>query len=253
MTGFTYAIGDIHGRLDLLRLAIRAILADGKGEHHRIVTLGDYVDRGPDSRGVVDFLMAKGERLRIVSLKGNHEAMMVDAIRSGSTGALSHWLFHGGEATLRSYGWTGRRGPEASLVPPDHLDWLDTRPLMLCDDRRVFVHAGLHPDRALHEQDEKTCLWIRDRFLDAAQGQHGLHVVHGHTPEWKRKTDAARTERLAHRTNLDTGAYYTDRLSIGVFADDTAGGPVKVLQVTASGDAASAPDDARAIAVGAPR
>ena len=124
---------------------------------------------------------------------------------------------------------------------------------MLCDDRRVFVHAGLHPDRALHEQDEKTCLWIRDRFLDAAQGQHGLHVVHGHTPEWKRKTDAARTERLAHRTNLDTGAYYTDRLSIGVFADDTAGGPVKVLQVTASGDAASAPDDARAIAVGAPR
>ena len=79
MTGFTYAIGDIHGRLDLLRLAIRAILADGKGEHHRIVTLGDYVDRGPDSRGVVDFLMANGERLRIVSLKGNHEAMMVDA------------------------------------------------------------------------------------------------------------------------------------------------------------------------------
>jgi serine/threonine protein phosphatase 1 len=117
---------------------------------------------------------------------------------------------------------------------------------MLRDGQRVFVHAGLHPDRTLDEQDEDVCLWIRDRFLDADQSLHGLHVVHGHTPQWRGKTEAVKIERLAHRTNLDTGAYYTNRLTVGVFADDKPGGPVKVFQVKS--DAGALPVERHGVA-----
>jgi serine/threonine protein phosphatase 1 len=232
MRRFTYAIGDVHGRLDLLLEAITAIHAHGLGDHSRIVTLGDYVDRGPDSRGVVEYLLANAEGQRIVCLKGNHESMMIEAIRGGDLNIMSRWMFYGGEETMRSYGWTGRHAPSAALIPPEHLDWMAGLPLMVRDEERIYVHAGLDPEVAVDEQDEATCLWIRDRFLDSNLEQIGLHVVHGHSPQWREKLNAGETEQLAHRTNLDTGAYMTGVLAIGVFESGRPGGPIDVLTVS---------------------
>jgi serine/threonine protein phosphatase 1 len=231
MTAFTYVIGDLHGRLDLLLDAVLAIEAHSAGRRRQIVTLGDYVDRGPDSRGVVDFLIENAARLNIFCLKGNHEAMMLAALQGGDLAALSRWMFHGGEETMRSYGWTGAQAPNPSLVPQAHLDWMQGLALMARDRQRLYVHAGIYPDRPIAEQDEAACLWIRERFLESELGGIDLHVVHGHTPRWRGKSVAADVERLPHRTNLDTGAYYTGVLAIGVFADDAPGGPVELLQV----------------------
>jgi serine/threonine protein phosphatase 1 len=231
MTRLTYAVGDIHGRLDLLLKAIEAIEGRGDGSDARIVMLGDYVDRGPHSRQVVEYLIANAERLGMVCLKGNHEAMMVSAIRGADLGSISHWMRYGGEETMKSYGWAGRHAPNFALVPREHLDWMASLPVMMCDRHRVFVHAGLDPDKNLQRQDEAVCLWIRDRFLNADLERVGLHVVHGHTPEWSLKTRASEPELLARRTNLDTGAYYTGVLTVGVFADESPGGPVDVLTI----------------------
>jgi serine/threonine protein phosphatase 1 len=232
MRKLTYAIGDIHGRLDLLLGAVTAIHSHGLGDHVRIVMLGDYVDRGPDSRGVVDYLIANAQPRGIVCLKGNHEAMMVEAIRGRDLGTISRWMFQGGEETMRSYGWTGRHAASAALIPLEHLDWMAGLPLMVRDEERVYVHAGVDPARALDEQDEATCLWIRDRFLDSSLERTNLHVVHGHTPEWREKPIASETEQLPHRTNLDTGAYMTGVLAIGVFESGRPGGPIEVLTVS---------------------
>jgi serine/threonine protein phosphatase 1 len=235
MTRLTYAVGDIHGRLDLLMRAIEAVEAHGKGHHFRIVMLGDYIDRGPDSRGVIEFLIANATRLKMVCLKGNHEAMMVEAIKSADAKLQAHWLRYGGLETMKSYGWTWRRTPDFSIVPREHLEWMAARPVTTRDRERIFVHAGLEPEKELHRQDEAACLWIREKFLEANLDKVGLHVVHGHTPEWSRKTRPAEPELLAHRTNLDTGAYYTGVLAVGVFADGAPGGPVELLRIT--GDA----------------
>jgi len=237
MTRLTYAVGDIHGRLDLLVKAINAIEAHGAGHQIRIIMLGDYVDRGPDSRGVVEYLIASARRLEMICLKGNHEAMMADAIGSGDPKSLSMWIQYGGLETMKSYGWTWRRTPDFSIIPREHLEWMAGLPVSARDGDRVFVHAGLDPDKALDRQDEAVCLWIRDRFLEASLEKVGAHVVHGHTPEWSEKTEAAAPELLAHRTNLDTGAYFTGVLAIGVFAEESPGGPVEVL--TVRGDAES--------------
>ncbi len=238
MRKFTYAIGDVHGRLDLLLEAMASIHDHGAGEHSRIVMLGDYVDRGPESRGVVEYLMAHAPAQRIVCLKGNHEAMMVEAIRGGDLNRMSAWMFHGGEETMRSYGWSGRHAASGVLIPPAHLDWMADLPLMVRDDERVYVHAGIDPAAPLDEQSATTCLWIRERFLRSNLERLSHHVVHGHSPKWREKLQIADVERLPHRTNLDTGAYLTGVLAIGVFECGRLGGPVEVLCVSrAPGDA----------------
>jgi len=237
MRKFTYAIGDVHGRYDLLQEAMAAIHDHGGGQHGRIVMLGDYVDRGPDSRGVVEYLIAHTKSQRIVCLKGNHEAMMVEAIRGGDLNRMSAWMFHGGEETMRSYGWSGRHAASGALIPPAHLDWMAGLPLMVRDDERIYVHAGVDPSVPIDEQSEATCLWIGERFLSSSLDRLTHHVVHGHSPKWREKMRTAQVERLAHRTNLDTGAYLTGVLAVGIFERGRLGGPVEVLCVSrAPGD-----------------
>ncbi len=221
MAGLTYAIGDIHGRLDLLRQAALKIAAHAGGRAHRIVCLGDYVDRGPDSRGVIEFLMRETAAGRCICLKGNHEAMMLEALRGQQ---MAFWLRNGGEETLASYG---------GEVPRAHLDWLETLPVTLVEADRIYVHAGLRPGRPLAEQDEDSCLWIRERFLRAPAADLPGHVVHGHTPHHADKPAPELPERLAHRTNLDTGAFATGVLVVGVFEADRPGGPIELIEVTA--------------------
>ncbi|MEO9211732.1 MAG: metallophosphoesterase family protein [Caulobacteraceae bacterium] len=225
-----YAIGDIHGRIDLLDLALEAIAAHARG-YARIVTLGDYVDRGPGSRRVVERLMALGAAGACLCLKGNHEALMLDSLWGRDARAFDHWLANGGGETLASYGARAEdRKSALAVVPEAHLRWMERLPLTTADAHRVYVHAGLAPGVPLENQGEAACLWIREAFLRAGPGEFSAHVVHGHTPLWAEKRDAARPERLSHRTNLDTGAFATGVLSVGVFDPATPGGPVEILE-----------------------
>src|SRR6202034_935427 len=99
------------------------------------------------------------------------------------------------------------------------------------DGHRIYVHAGLMPGTPAHRQKDETCLWIRERFLQARPGEFEAHVVHGHTPVWEGKPDPAEPELLEHRTNIDTGAFATGVLSVAVFDADTPGGRIEVLTI----------------------
>ncbi|WEK45128.1 MAG: metallophosphoesterase [Candidatus Andeanibacterium colombiense] len=216
----TFAIGDVHGELQLLASAFARIEARAGAVPFRIVMLGDYVDRGPDSAGVVRLLRERERQYDLVCLKGNHEDLMIRACDGGDPGL---WLRNGGEETLRSY-----RG----AVPPEDLAWLRALPVRFGDGRRIYVHGGLKPHVPLDEQDDEACMWIRTPFLEAPAGAFPAHVVHGHTPYWDGKPEPDEPELLAHRTNLDTYACETGRLAIGVFETQRPGGPVEVLRVS---------------------
>jgi serine/threonine protein phosphatase 1 len=216
----TYAIGDIHGRLDLLLAAAGEIAAHRRGREALVVCLGDYVDRGPASRGVIDFLMRAEAEENWICLIGNHEELMIDA---HETGDMDHWFSNGGQETLASY--------EGDVLP-EHLEWLKGLSWMCTDDHRAFVHAGVMPGEPLEAQDERTCRWIRERFLRAEADELPCHIVHGHTPYHALKPNGSEPELLAHRTNLDTHAYSSGVLTVGVFDPDIPGGPVEVLSIT---------------------
>jgi serine/threonine protein phosphatase 1 len=213
----TFVIPDIHGRLDLLCDGLAEIAARSQGEGDTIVAIGDYVDKGPASRGVIDRLLpGVGDRFHLVTLKGNHDAMMAGALRDPSKTA--DWLTKGGDAALASYG-----GDRAN-VPQAHIDWLDRLRPLYVDAHRLYVHAGVDPKIPLNEQREETLLW--KRYPKGYAGGFGnLHVVHGH--------DNSPDGPLLYegRTNLDTLAWRTGRLTIGVFDDDRPGGPVDFILI----------------------
>ena len=208
-----YAIGDVHGRFDLLTRALEEI-GELEAQDARLVMLGDYVDRGPQSRDVVDELMRRSSDDRVVCLRGNHEEMMVAAL--DDPGAELQWLINGGAATLESYG---------GHVPPEHVAWLRALPLSFETEHHFFVHAGVRPGVPLDAQEPEEMLWIRELFLDS-DDDFGKHVVHGHTP-------AREPELRFNRSNLDTGAFQTGTLTVGVF--DGPGGPSEVWAVRANG------------------
>jgi len=223
----TYAIADLHGRLDLLEAAYDRLPA----EPGRIVHLGDYIDRGPDSRGVVEFLMNDDtipEGYSRVILKGNHEAVMVETIRKSLDPAWWCSAANGGDRTLISYGHPKMRRAwpyNPGVIPEEHLDFLDGLPLFFADNHRVFVHAMAKEDASLPEQKEEVVLW--GTYSDDYQGGYrGAHLVHGHH-------EHKEALLLAGRTCLDVGAWRSDRLVVGVFDSDVAGGPVSLMEVSA--------------------
>lgn len=213
----TYVIPDIHGRNDLLCDGLVEIAAHSGGVPGVIVTIGDYVDKGPASKEVVERLRSGvGEGWSLVTLKGNHDAMMVEALRSPSK--MTAWIGKGGDAALASY------GGDPAAVPQAHIDWLDGLRLMHVDAHRLYVHAGVDPEIALDRQGEATLLW--KRYPKGFPGGYGqLHVVHGH--------DNSPDGPLLYegRTNLDTLAWRTGRLTIGVFDDARSGGPVDFIMI----------------------
>jgi serine/threonine protein phosphatase 1 len=215
----TYAIPDIHGRLDLLDLALEQIIAHSKGERATIVTLGDYVDRGPNSRGVIERLMgSKSDALSLVALKGNHEAMMWEVCKN--LAELDWWIGNGGDRTLASYG----SGLDPRIVPSAHLDWIANLPLMHVDQHRVFVHAAVDPKVPLDKQNEQTLLW--KRYPEGYELGHGRrHVVHGHHANPKAPIVTK------GKTNLDGLAWKTGRLVVGVFEDERPGGASEFLEI----------------------
>jgi Calcineurin-like phosphoesterase len=221
----TYAIADLHGRVDLLDLAIAAIDRHAAGATARIVTLGDYVDRGPDSRAVIERLMNfRSPTQQLIALKGNHEAMMWEACNNLLE--LERWLELGGDATLASYGTFADPVEAVRAVPAAHLLWIANLAPLHVDAHRVFVHAGVDPDLSLQRQDLKTLLW--KRYLAGDESGHGArHVVHGH-----HATDAAPVVTKG-RTNLDGFGWRSGRLAIGVFADGHSGGATDFLDIRA--------------------
>lgn len=215
-----YAIGDIHGRHDLLMALLKAVEADAapSGMDRRIVFLGDYIDRGEGSAAVVERLAsgaaAGGSAGSWTCLMGNHEAMLLATL----AGELDWhvWLANGGAETLFSYGVSTRdfAGPgkgealrEAALVaiPPAHLAFLRGLPSHLEIGDYFFCHAGIRPGVPLGRQSLDDLIWIRDAFTSSPL-DHGKRIVHGHTP-------AMQVEVLPNRINVDTGAYLTNCLS----------------------------------------
>jgi serine/threonine protein phosphatase 1 len=215
--GLTYAIPDLHGRFDLLCEALARIADHAAGSPGTIVALGDYVNKGPDSKQVVTRMRAGVfDGWRLFPLKGNQDAVMVEALRNASK--MDGWIEKGGDATIRSYGGDPSDIPEADVA------WLDGLPLLHIDAYRIFVHAGVDPDVPLDAQSEHTLLWKRYRQGD--KGGHGdRHVVHGHN------AFADGPELYEGRTNLDTQAWRTGRLVTGVFDDAKPGGPVDFVVV----------------------
>ncbi len=212
----TFVIPDIHGRLDLLDEGLAAIAGRSNDENDTIVTIGDYVDKGPAGKGVIERLMSGVGRPALVTLKGNHDAMMVAALRNHSRRA--DWLGKGGDATLASY------GADATGVPQSHIDWLDRLRLFHVDAHRLYVHAGVEAGIPLDAQRLETLLWKRyPKGYRAGFGN--LHVVHGHD------NDPGGPLLFEGRTNLDTAAWKTGRLTIGVFDDDRPGGPADFIVV----------------------
>jgi serine/threonine protein phosphatase 1 len=219
----TYAVPDLHGRYDLLRLAIDRITLHSRGHVTKIVTLGDYVDRGPNSRQIIDFLINwSSSELTLIALKGNHEAMMWQCCRNLSE--MSWWLGNGGDQTILSYDRSASGNDDAEVIPPGHLHWIETLPLMFVDQHRVYVHAGVDPTLPLHQQSEQTLLWKRYPAT-FSKGFGSRHVVHGHDAQ----SDGPVVTK--GKTNLDTWAWKTGRLVVGVFDDDIPGGAVEFLQI----------------------
>lgn len=214
-----YAVGDIHGCDGLLAQLHRAMAKDAAsfGGERKIVYLGDYVDRGPDSRGVIDRLIRGLPGFSARHLKGNHDAALLDFLAHSET--YPAWQNYGGTETLVSYGVRPPRGDSpaaleetrtafAAALPPAHLQFLRDLELSVVIGDYLFVHAGIRPGIALDSQSEQDLLWIRDEFLYSSRTYEKI-VVHGHTP-----TD--RPVRMSNRIGVDTGAYATGILSCAV-------------------------------------
>lgn len=229
-----YAVGDIHGRADLLESLLKKIEAD-RGRHPgadaEIIFLGDYVDRGPDSRAVLDQLISLSDRQATIFIKGNHEQALTGFLEDPEWGP--RWGEFGGAETLRSYGIAApddgdpvawRQASEAlrDALPKAHRRFLDGLLLWVERGDYFFTHAGVRPGLSLNAQSEEDLLWIRDEFLDDRRRFEKV-IVHGHTPH----NDVYRDNR---RIALDTGAYISGRLSAARFE----GGTVAYIQVAAN-------------------
>jgi serine/threonine protein phosphatase 1 len=215
-----YAVGDIHGRSDLLALLLDKIAADAgrtaDASRRTLVFLGDYIDRGDDARGVIDLLLdGLPPGFDVHFLKGNHEEIMLAFLEDPSH--LGHWIANGADATFRSYGVDAdslaQKGaaPEAwrrallASLPEAHRVFFETLELAVSFGDYLFVHAGVRPGIPLEAQDPYDLVWIRAPFLNS-DADFGKIVVHGHTP-------AREPVIRANRIGIDTGAVFTDRLT----------------------------------------
>jgi serine/threonine protein phosphatase 1 len=218
-----YAIGDIHGRLDLLVRLHELIAADANRAHQGrrvLVYIGDYIDRGPNSAGVIDLLLDRPvPGFEIVHLLGNHEDTLLQFPDDMTVGPS--WLTYGGVQTLASYfvdvsqgSWRDERelrrlqGEIRRRVPRRHVEFLRNLPLTHVEGDYLFVHAGIRPGIPLARQERDDLLWIRDEFLHSRE-DHGKIVVHGHTI-------TETPDQRPNRIGIDTGAFHTDRLTCAV-------------------------------------
>jgi serine/threonine protein phosphatase 1 len=214
-----YAVGDIHGcaaELDTLMEKIRRDRTNWSGSAH-LIFIGDYVDRGPDSKGVVERLLAPPGDFEICYLRGNHDQTLLDFLADPSV--FGAWRDFGGRETLLSYGVMPPRFEELSAfeeardrfqeaLPQEHLAFFEGLPLFARIGGYFFAHAGVRPGVGLDRQNTEDLLWIREEFLFSAE-DFGMVVVHGHTP-------SPSPVRRHNRIGIDTGAYATQKLTAAV-------------------------------------
>jgi serine/threonine protein phosphatase 1 len=217
-----YAVGDVHGRFDLLEAMAAKMRQDlGASPVQRAleIFIGDYIDRGPRSRDVVEWLIDTpplgSER---ICLLGNHEDMLMEALADPA--GLANWLFNGADATLASYGVTKLpTSPQeihracVAAVPLRHQAFFSALPRSVEFGSYFFVHAGVNPRRPLRDQDPHDLVWIREPFLNSA-ADFGRIVVHGHTP-------VVEPDIRENRINIDTGAVFTGHLTCLVLEGTT--------------------------------
>ena len=217
---YVVAVGDVHGRLDLLEALWPQIDAASRlssARHRTLIFLGDYIDRGLHSAHVIDRLLEGFPGFETIFLKGNHDDTLLQFLIDPSIGDV--WRNFGGLETLSSYGiahvagksWSQTRGELAAVIPKAHLDFFKNLKLHVSIGDYLFVHAGIKPRVALEEQREIDLLWIREEFLDS-DANFGRIVVHGHTPT---ETPEIRPNRIG----IDTGAYMTGKLTALVLED----------------------------------
>ena len=213
-----YAVGDIHGRLDLLDALLAKIEIDVLARHSAFITLlflGDLIDRGPDSASVVRRAMVKPVWAdNVIVLKGNHEDAMLEGL-AGDLTMAEVWLRVGGDMALISWGFSPTVLRDSSIdeiinaakaiIPRVERAWLSDRPTSYQLGQFLFVHAGIRPGIPLKLQNKKDFLWIRDDFLKS-RADHGVMVVHGHTI-------SEQVEFRSNRIGVDTGAYLTGQLT----------------------------------------
>jgi serine/threonine protein phosphatase 1 len=206
--GRIFAVGDIHGHLTKLEALLERL--DPDPEADELIFVGDYVDRGPDSRGVIERLidLAQGE-LQTSFLRGNHEQMLLDYVLAGINREL--YLFNGGLTTLRGYSQPGQN-PLSARPPAEHLAFLTGLSLFVHRPGTIFVHAGLRPGKGLEEQEERDLLWIREEFF-GIDYDWPERVVFGHTP-------FAEPFRKGPLFGLDTGAAYGGPLTCLVLPEE---------------------------------
>jgi serine/threonine protein phosphatase 1 len=230
-----YVIGDIHGRLDLYESMIDAVEQDAAGAgvgDVRIILLGDLVDRGPDSAGVLARTRTWQQQRHVRVLVGNHEEMFLKSFTRPE--ALRHFLKHGGRETLLSFGFSSKQLRSMSLddlfamlpqlVPQSERDYIAAFEDIIIAGDYAFVHAGIDPARAINEQKRSDLLWIRDRFL-AHDGPLPKVIVHGHTI-FDRVMDCG------NRIGIDTGAFRSGVLTALVLEGDQR----RVVQSVAASD-----------------
>lgn len=217
-----YCIGDIHGRADLLQALHRGILSDAQqGEpgavtRNIVVYVGDYIDRGMQSREVIDHILSDPlPGFEKVYLKGNHDDSLLQFLRDPEFGPM--WFSYGGDATVLSYGvrmspskvgrdrFEDMRQQLEANLPPSHLEFLQSLQMVYDCGDYLFVHAGFKPGVAVQQQKPEDMMWIREEFLESRH-DFGKVVVHGHSV-----TDAP--EMKSNRIGIDTGAYASDTLT----------------------------------------
>ena len=214
-----FAVGDIHGRFDLLQKLMTKLSGEVRQNQYEdvhLIFLGDYIDRGFDSKSVLDYL-ARMEwgRVKPVFLLGNHEQTMLDFLERPDVGA--RWIEYGGRGTLISYGvqvpenradmaaWEAASAALKKAMPKSHVDFLKGLQSFHEFGNCYFVHAGIDPARSLSEQTDEDRLWIRDKFLSSSKKFEKV-IVHGHTPEEQPTWNG-------RRIGVDTGAYITNTLT----------------------------------------
>lgn len=211
-----YAVGDIHGRRDLFEQLIARIEADDAARsaaETTIILLGDLIDRGPDSAGVVDAARSWAERRRVRAIAGNHEEMLLKSF--GQLETLRHYLRYGGRETVLSYPISRSLYERMShqelqaflpeLIPAEHIAYFEGMEDRIAIGDYLFVHAGIRPGIPIEDQKVSDTRWIRETFIDDSR-DHGVVVVHGHTI-------SGQVEEKPNRIGIDTGAFMSGRLT----------------------------------------
>lgn len=222
-----YAIGDVHGELARLDELLRSIREDAvrRKVAHKIVFLGDLIDRGPESRGVVARAKAMCESGEAVAVKGNHEALMLHALDKQESIGVYFWAENGGDETILSYARAnGFKDDFRDAIDTEHVTWLRALPTMIRDEERglVFVHGGIDPKTFPNCSDELR-MWTRSRAFFRSElwpereETRAILVVHGHTPPADLEPELER-----RRINVDTGACFGGTLTAAVLAPDEA-------------------------------